>query len=171
MSTVLKMECMYCGAPMGEKDSQGVEGVSHGICRKCWARDFPDEPYPEDDTVRMCPFRSEPVIKYLGPFITPELISCPTCGRTHLRDEKTGDTAPFFAWVEKVDEAIRNLRRPLTVAVMGCEVNGPGEARQADVGIAIGKGRAAIFKHGEVLRTVPLDYAIQHLLGEIERTW
>jgi (E)-4-hydroxy-3-methylbut-2-enyl-diphosphate synthase len=59
----------------------------------------------------------------------------------------------------------------LVVAVMGCEVNGPGEARQADVGIAIGKGRAALFKRGEILRTVPLNEAIPALLEEIERTW
>jgi (E)-4-hydroxy-3-methylbut-2-enyl-diphosphate synthase len=118
-----------------------------------------------------CPFRTRPVIKYLGRHATPELISCPTCGRTHLRDEQTGDTAPFIAWVERVDEAISRMRRPLSVAVMGCEVNGPGEARQADIGIAIGKGRAALFKHGQVLRTVPLNEAIPQLLEEIERTW
>ncbi len=118
-----------------------------------------------------CPFRTCPVIKYLGRFSTPELISCPTCGRTHLRDEQTGDTAPFISWVERVDEAIKGMRRPLTVAVMGCEVNGPGEARQADVGIALGRTKAALFKHGEVMRTVPLERAVEELLLEIERTW
>jgi (E)-4-hydroxy-3-methylbut-2-enyl-diphosphate synthase len=118
-----------------------------------------------------CPFRTRPVVKYLGPFITPELISCPTCGRTHLRDEKTGDTRPFEEWCRIVDEAISKLRRPLKVAVMGCEVNGPGEAKDADVGIALGKGRAALFKHGAILRTVPLERALDELLKEIERTW
>jgi (E)-4-hydroxy-3-methylbut-2-enyl-diphosphate synthase len=118
-----------------------------------------------------CPFRDKPVIKYLGGYVTPELVSCPTCGRTHLRDEQTGDTSPFIAWVEQVEAAISTMRRPLTVAVMGCEVNGPGEARHADVGIAIGKGRAAIFKHGETLRTVPLNEALPALLEEIGRTW
>jgi (E)-4-hydroxy-3-methylbut-2-enyl-diphosphate synthase len=124
-----------------------------------------------DVTQEGCPFRDKPVIKYLGHYVTPELVSCPTCGRTHLRDEQTGDTAPFIAWVEQVEAAISTMRRPLVVAVMGCEVNGPGEARQADVGIAIGKGRAALFKRGEILRTVPLNEAIPALLEEIERTW
>jgi len=118
-----------------------------------------------------CPFRTRPVIKYLGSHITPDLISCPTCGRTRLRDEKTGDPTPFYEWCNQVDEAIRHIRRPLKVAVMGCEVNGPGEARDADIGIALGKGRAALFKHGQVVRTVPLEGALDWLLEEIERTW
>lgn len=169
--TILKMECMYCHKPMGEKDGGGVEGVSHGICEECWAKLFPGEPYPTDEDELECPFRTAPVIKHLGRFITPDLISCPTCGRTHLRDPETGDTAPFMRWVEQVDEVLRGIRRPLKVAVMGCEVNGPGEAREADVGIALGKTKAALFKHGEVLRTVPLNEAIPALLEEIERTW
>lgn len=118
-----------------------------------------------------CPFRTRPVIKYLGRHITPELISCPTCGRTHLRDERTGDTQPFIEWCQMVDEAISRIRRPLKVAVMGCEVNGPGEAKDADVGIALGKKKAALFKHGEIVRSVPLNEAIPTLLEEIERTW
>jgi len=54
---------------------------------------------------------------------------------------------------------------------MGCEVNGPGEAKHADVGIALGKSKATLFKHGQVVRSVPLNSAIQVLLEEIERTW
>jgi (E)-4-hydroxy-3-methylbut-2-enyl-diphosphate synthase len=118
-----------------------------------------------------CPFRTRPVIKYLGRFITPELISCPTCGRTHLRDEKTGDVTPFMRWCDQVDEVISKLRRPLKVAVMGCEVNGPGEARDADVGIALGKGRAVLFRRGVIVKTVAINEALQALLKEIERTW
>ena len=118
-----------------------------------------------------CPFREKPIIKYLGRFITPDLISCPSCGRTRLRDPETGDPTPFYEWCNRVDEAIRNIRRPLKVAVMGCEVNGPGEARDADIGIALGKGRAALFKHGQVVRTVPLEGALDWLLEEVERTW
>ena len=57
------------------------------------------------------------------------------------------------------------------VAVMGCEVNGPGEAKHADVGIALGKSKAVLFKHGQIVRTVPLNSAVQVLLEEIERTW
>lgn len=148
--TKLKVVCAWCGADMGEKDGQGQEGVS---------------------TWEPCPFRTKPIIKYLGRFITPDLISCPTCGRTNLRDEKTGDTTPFIEWCNRVDEAIRHIRRPLKVAVMGCEVNGPGEAKAADVGIALGKKKAALFKHGQIVRSVPLNEAIQVLLEEIERTW
>ena len=118
-----------------------------------------------------CPFRAMPVIKYLGPHITASLISCPTCGRTHLRDEKTGDTTPFIEWCEEVQQAISKIKRPLLVAVMGCEVNGPGEAKHADVGIALGKKKAALFKHGQIIRSVPLNSAVQVLLKEIERTW
>jgi len=118
-----------------------------------------------------CPFRTRPVIKYLGPHITASLISCPTCGRTHLRDEKTGDTTPFIEWCEIVEEAIRKVKRPLLVAVMGCEVNGPGEAKNADVGIALGKSKAVLFKHGQIVRSVPLNSAVQVLLEEMERTW
>ncbi len=118
-----------------------------------------------------CPFTTNPVIKYLGRSITPTLISCPGCGRTHLRDEKTGELTPFYEWCKRVDEAIKNLRRPLKVAVMGCEVNGPGEASDADIGIALGKDRAALFKHGKVIRTMPLSGALDWLLEEVERTW
>jgi len=121
--------------------------------------------------VTECPFRERPVIKYLGRFTSPDLISCPTCGRTHLRDPETGDPTPFYEWCNQVDEAIRNIRRPLKVAVMGCEVNGPGEARDADVGIALGKGRAALFRHGVIIKTVPVEGALDWLLEEVERTW
>ena len=155
--TKLQVVCAWCGKDMGEKYGNGQEGVSHGMCEECYKNP--------------CLFRAKPVIKYLGRFITPELISCPTCGRTHLRDEKTGDPTPFYEWCNRVDEAIRHIRRPLKVAVMGCEVNGPGEARDADIGIALGKGRAALFKHGEIIRTVPLDGALDWLLEEIKRTW
>jgi len=118
-----------------------------------------------------CPFRERPIIKYLGTGNFCDLISCPTCGRTHLRDPETGDSTPFIEYCERVQEALRRIKRPLKVAVMGCEVNGPGEARSADVGIALGRGRAAIFKHGEILRTVPMEQALEELFKEIERTW
>jgi hypothetical protein len=162
--TKTQIVCGWCGKPMGEKDGKGETPVTTSICDDCKAK-------VEAGTWEECPFRTHPVIKYLGSPTTPELISCPTCGRTHLRDEQTGDTAPFIEWCNRVDEAIQKIRRPIKVAVMGCEVNGPGEARQADVGIAIGKTKAALFKHGEVIRTVPLASAIDELLQEIERTW
>jgi (E)-4-hydroxy-3-methylbut-2-enyl-diphosphate synthase len=76
----------------------------------------------------------------------PTVIACPTCGRVEI------DLIPLAT---KVEEHFQRLGKPITVAVMGCVVNGPGEARQADVGIAGGKGRGVIFRRGEVVRTVP----------------
>ena len=74
--------------------------------------------------------------------------------------------SPFIQYAERVEKAISKLGRPITVAVMGCEVNGPGEAKQADVGIAMGRGRAAIFKHGEIQKTVPFDLAFDVFIDE-----
>ncbi len=117
-----------------------------------------------------CPFPDKPVIKYLGRYCPPELVSCPTCGRTHLRDE-LGNTTPFIEWAEQVRKALNSLHRPIKIAVMGCEVNGPGEAKDADLGIALGEGRAAIFRHGKVIRTIPLSQAMDVLIEEAQRTW
>ena len=113
----------------------------------------------------VCPFEQRPVIKYLGRFFPPTLISCPTCGRC--------DVPGFFTLAEKVDGELKNLRRPLKVAVMGCVVNGPGEAKDADVGVAFGgNGRSVIFKRGQVLKTVAgHDRAISELMEEIHRVW
>lgn len=90
----------------------------------------------------------------------PWLVSCPTCGRCQV------DLAPL---AREVAAALRELEAPLTVAVMGCEVNGPGEARQADVGLAAGRGRAVIFARGRQLRTVPIDQAVEALVAEAHR--
>jgi (E)-4-hydroxy-3-methylbut-2-enyl-diphosphate synthase len=113
----------------------------------------------------MCPFRERPVIKYLGRFIPPTLISCPTCGRCKVPN--------FFELAERVDNELTKLGRPLKVAVMGCVVNGPGEARGADVGIAFGnKGKAVIFKHGKKLKTlIGYDDAILELIEEIQHVY
>ena len=75
----------------------------------------------------------------------PTLIACPTCGRIEV---------DLIALVEEVEEHFKRLGKPIKVAVMGCVVNGPGEARDADVGIAGGKGNGVIFRRGEVVRTV-----------------
>ena len=88
----------------------------------------------------------------------PTLISCPTCGRTAV---------DLIGMATAVEERLRDIRRPLTVAVMGCVVNGPGEAREADIGLAGGKGKVALFKKGEVLRTVPEECAVEELMREI----
>ena len=72
-------------------------------------------------------------------------MACPTCGRIEV------DLIPLAG---KVEEHFQKLGQPITVAVMGCVVNGPGEARDADIGLAAGKGKGAIFRHGEVVRVV-----------------
>jgi (E)-4-hydroxy-3-methylbut-2-enyl-diphosphate synthase len=90
----------------------------------------------------------------------PTLISCPTCGRTEI---------DLVRLAEEVQERLQAVRAPITVAVMGCVVNGPGEARQADYGLAGGKGKGAIFRHGEVVATVPEEQLVDALLAQIER--
>ena len=69
---------------------------------------------------------------------------------------------------EEVNRRIATVKKNITVAVMGCAVNGPGEAREADIGIACGKGEALMFKHGEILRKVPIEQAADELMKEIE---
>ncbi|HSA94922.1 MAG TPA: flavodoxin-dependent (E)-4-hydroxy-3-methylbut-2-enyl-diphosphate synthase [Acidobacteriota bacterium] len=85
-------------------------------------------------------------------------VSCPTCGRCEA------DLLPVAARVEK---AVRGLRAPLTVAVMGCTVNGPGEAKEADIGLACGRGSGVIFKGGKVLRKVAAARMADELIAEI----
>jgi len=87
------------------------------------------------------------------------LVSCPTCGRTSV---------DLIAIVTEVEQKIRDIKKNLTVAVMGCEVNGPGEARAADLGIAFGKGVALLFKSGQVLARLKPEEAVPRLLQEIE---
>ena len=90
----------------------------------------------------------------------PDLISCPTCGRTKY------DMIPI-AW--EVERRLQGCTKPITVAVMGCAVNGPGEARSADVGIAGGDGEGLLFRKGEILYKVPQDKLVDALMAEIER--
>ena len=90
----------------------------------------------------------------------PDLISCPTCGRTKY------DMIPI---AREVERRLRDCTKPITVAVMGCAVNGPGEARCADVGIAGGDGEGLLFRRGEILRKVPQDKLVDALMAEIER--
>jgi (E)-4-hydroxy-3-methylbut-2-enyl-diphosphate synthase len=89
-----------------------------------------------------------------------DLISCPTCGRTEL------DLIPM---VEKAGRILRLVRTPLKVAIMGCVVNGPGEAREADVGIAGGRGKGILFKKGERVAKVPETELLNRLLVEVEK--
>lgn len=89
---------------------------------------------------------------------SPELVSCPTCARCQV------DMIPIATEVER---RLREVRLPISVAVMGCEVNGPGEARGADIGVACSRGGGAIFCHGEVVRRVPADQIVEALFTEI----
>lgn len=88
------------------------------------------------------------------------LIACPTCGRTRI------DLIPM---AEEVERRLANCRKPITVAVMGCAVNGPGEAAAADIGIAGGKGEGLLFRKGKILYKVPQEQLVDALMKEIER--
>ena len=88
-----------------------------------------------------------------------ELVSCPTCGRTQIDLIKIAD---------EVEKRLRKVNKNIKVAVMGCAVNGPGEAREADIGIAGGNGVGLIFKHGEVVRKVDEDAIVDELMMEID---
>ena len=94
------------------------------------------------------------------------IVACPTCGRIEI------DLIPL---ANRVEEHFQKLGKPITVAVMGCVVNGPGEAKDADIGIAGGKGKGAIFRKGEVVRVVPEDEFMTALIDEgdrvIEERW
>lgn len=89
----------------------------------------------------------------------PTLVSCPTCGRCEV---------DLFGLARSVEARLSGLEKPVKVAVMGCVVNGPGEARDADVGIACGKGKGAIFRRGEVVRTVAEADFLEGLMREVE---
>lgn len=90
---------------------------------------------------------------------TPKIVSCPTCGRTKI---------DLVSLANEVEEAVKNIHKPIKIAVMGCVVNGPGEAREADIGVAGGDGCGIIFKHGEILRKVGEKEIVSELLKEIE---
>ena len=91
---------------------------------------------------------------------SPYLISCPTCGRTKI---------DLIGLAKKVEERLRDCKKPIKVAAMGCIVNGPGEAREADIGIAGGDGCGLIFKKGEILRKVPESELLDELMKEIDK--
>lgn len=91
---------------------------------------------------------------------TPTLVSCPTCGRTKI---------DLISIASEVEEHLRNIKKDIKVAVMGCAVNGPGEAREANIGIAGGDGCGLIFKKGEIIRKVPEENIVSELLSEIEK--
>ena len=109
-----------------------------------------EEVYAAKDILKAAGLRKEGV----------NIISCPTCGRTRI---------DLIGLVNKVDEALKDCQKPITVAVMGCVVNGPGEAREADIGIAGGDGWGMIFEKGEQVEKLPYDELLPALLNRIEK--
>ena len=109
-----------------------------------------EEVYAAKDILKAAGLRKEGV----------NIVSCPTCGRTRI---------DLIGLVNRVDEALKNCQKPITVAVMGCVVNGPGEAREADIGIAGGDGWGMIFEKGEQVEKLPYDELLPALLKRIEQ--
>ncbi|MGR6836120.1 flavodoxin-dependent (E)-4-hydroxy-3-methylbut-2-enyl-diphosphate synthase [Syntrophomonas erecta] len=124
------------------------EGIGDTI-RVSLTADPVDEVWAAYEILRMLNLRQRGV----------EVISCPTCGRCEIDLIKTA---------EKVDKLVRHIEKPLKVAVMGCVVNGPGEAREADLGVAGGRGFGILFKKGEVVKKIPQAALVEELLREIE---
>ena len=91
-----------------------------------------------------------------------DVVSCPTCGRTKI---------DLIKLAREAEERLKDCNKDITVAIMGCIVNGPGEAREADIGIAGGDGCGLIFKKGEILRKVSEENLIDELISEIENSF
>ena len=108
-----------------------------------------EEVYAAKDILKAAGLRKEGV----------NIISCPTCGRTQI---------DLIGLVNQVDEALKNCEKPITVAVMGCIVNGPGEAREADIGIAGGDGCGMLFEKGQQICKLPYEELLPELLKRIE---
>ena len=99
------------------------------------------------------------ILKVLGlKTVGPTMVSCPSCGRCEI---------DLYGLADAVEDVMKGVKQPMKVAVMGCVVNGPGEAMDVDLGIAGGKGRAVIFRHGEILQTVDEADMLPVLTDEI----
>ena len=135
------------------KSAVGIGGLlALGIgdtIRVSLSADPVEEVYAAMDILRVVGLRKD----------APELISCPTCGRTKI---------DLIGLANEVEERLRTVRKPITVAVMGCVVNGPGEAREADVGIAGGDGVGLLFRKGEIVKKVPQAELVDELFRLIE---
>ena len=125
-----------------------LDGIGDTI-RVSLTDDPVEEIYAAKDILKAAGLRKEGV----------NIISCPTCGRTQI---------DLIGLVNQVDEALKNCNKPITVAVMGCVVNGPGEAREADIGIAGGDGCGMLFEKGEQICKLPYDELLPALLKRIE---
>ena len=126
-----------------------LDGIGDTI-RVSLTDDPVEEVYAAKDILKAAGLRKEGV----------NIISCPTCGRTRI---------DLIGLVNKVDEALKGCEKPITVAVMGCVVNGPGEAREADIGIAGGNGWGMLFEKGEAKEKLPYDQLLPALLERIEK--
>ena len=126
-----------------------LDGIGDTI-RVSLTDDPVEEVYAAKDILKAAGLRHEGV----------NIISCPTCGRTRI---------DLIGLVNKVDEALKDCQKPITVAVMGCVVNGPGEAREADIGIAGGDGWGMLFEKGEQVEKLPYDELLPALLARIEK--
>ncbi len=125
-----------------------LDGIGDTI-RVSLTDDPVEEIYAAKDILKAAGLRKEGV----------NIISCPTCGRTRI---------DLIGLVNRVDEALKDCQKPITVAVMGCVVNGPGEAREADIGIAGGDGWGMIFEKGQQVEKLPYDQLLDALLKRIE---
>ena len=125
-----------------------LDGIGDTI-RVSLTDDPVEEVYAAKDILKAAGLRKEGV----------NIISCPTCGRTRI---------DLISLVNQVDAALKDCEKPLTVAVMGCVVNGPGEAREADIGIAGGDGWGMLFEKGEPVEKLPYDQLLSALLKRIE---
>lgn len=105
-------------------------------------------------------YAAQDILKGLGLNKGVEIISCPTCGRTRIN---------LVELANKIEDVTKRLDKDIKVAVMGCVVNGPGEAKEADIGIAGGDGCAILFKKGEILRKIKEEDIVDELLKEIEK--
>ena len=105
-------------------------------------------------------YAAKDILKACGMGGGVEIISCPTCGRTKI---------DLILLANQVEDMLKDVDKPIKVAVMGCAVNGPGEAREADIGVAGGNGEGLIFKKGEILRKVPENLILQELKKAIEK--
>lgn len=126
-----------------------LDGIGDTI-RVSLTDDPVEEVYAAKDILKAAGLRREGI----------NIISCPTCGRTQI---------DLIGLVNRVDAALKNCEKPITVAVMGCIVNGPGEAREADIGIAGGDGFGMIFEKGIQVEKLPYDELLPALLARIEK--
>lgn len=104
-------------------------------------------------------YAAKDILKACGLYKGAEIVSCPTCGRTRI---------DLISLANEVEKLLADVKKPIKVAVMGCVVNGPGEAREADIGIAGGDREGLIFKKGEILRKVPEEKLLSELKKEID---